>query len=161
MAGNAETRETHRDYLLSLLQAKLGSGDLNLVADAAFYNHKAGDLQKQSPALVVSSAGTERERVQRGTDEWDTWIYLRIYVFVAYAIEGTEWGEDDAEDALDDIDKAIADVIMDNRSQAQNGSVPWDAIYFDGPSDANVDVIIGGDPYRREIIDVKARVLHG
>ncbi len=161
MPGDAETRKVHRDYLKGLFLAKLGAGDLDLIADDAFYGYKVGDFDNQSPTLVVSSAGTERSRAQRGTNKWDTWLKFRIWVFVVYAIEGTEWGEDDAEDALDAIDKAIADVVMDNRSQAQNVNVPWDVLDFDGESDAAADVIVGGRDYRREIIDVKARVLHG
>ncbi len=160
MAGDAVNRETIRDYVTTILDAKLGSGGEDIVE--AVYGYKIGDFQNQSPVVTVISAGSERERAKRGSEKWDTTFYITIFVFVVYAVEGTAWGEDDAEDRLDLIEKELTDALMDARSQAQDASAPWDTITFStGRSDATADLTVGGKAYRREIFDIEARVING
>lgn len=158
MPANVMSRETVRDFLATLLDTELtGASD----PVEAVYNHKVGDFNQQSPVLVVASAGSERNRPRggRGTARFETSFFLTIFSFVAYAIEGEDWDEQDAEDRLDLVEAGVANVLMDNRSQAQNGSAPWDSIEFEGRTDATQDVTVGGLAYRREVIDVVARVV--
>ena len=159
MAGNAINRELVRDYLATLLTAKLGP--LGEDVTEAVYGYKIGDFDNQSPVVTVISAGSQRDRSKRGSEKWDTKFFLTVFVFVVYAVEGTDFGEDDAEDALDLIEKHVSDAMMDSRSQAQDASAPWDTITFSGRSDATADVVVGGKNYRREIIDVEARIVSG
>ena len=161
MAGAAENRKTHREKIDALLKAALGASGTGIIDDGAFYPYKTGDFEQQFPVIVIGSEGSERERPQRGGDIWDTALFFTVWVFVAYAVEGTAWDSQDAEDTLDLIDKGIADVVMDNRSKAQNATVPWDGLYYEGRSDARQDVEIGGIEYRREMHTLRARVLHG
>ena len=157
----AVNRQVFREFFNDLLKAEMGSTGSGLMNDTAFYPCKVGDFEAQFPVIVTASEGSERERRQRGGNDWDTNVYLTVWTFVAYAIEGEAWTEANAEDTLDLIDKTIADVVMDNRSKAQNASVPWDALHYDGRSDAGQDLEIGGIEYRRETLTLRARVLHG
>ena len=161
MAGSAEDRKVYREKIDALFKAAMGSAGSGIVDDGAFYPYKVGDFQQQFPVIVVASEGSERERPQRGGDVWDTNLFFTVWVFVAYAIEGVAWTEQNAEDTLDLIDATMADVVMDNRSTAQNATVPWDALHYEGRSDARQDVEIGGIEYRREMHTLRARKLHG
>ena len=107
MAGAAVNRKDFREKIDALLKAKMGSAGSGIVNDTAFYPYKVGDFNQQFPVIVTASEGSERDRPQRGGDKWDTNLYFTVWVFVAYAIESTteDWDEQDAEDALDLIDK--------------------------------------------------------
>ena len=152
MAGDAVNRETLRDAFVALLDTALVGSSLPV---QAIYGYQVGDFQDQSPVVVVTSGGSERDKKQIGSSLWHTWITLYIHVFVVYAIEGTAWGEDDAEDRLDLIDKEIADVVMDNATNAK-----WDNLEFEGPTETGV-VDVGGSEYRYEVIGVRVRKLNG
>ena len=157
----AVNRQIFREAINELFKARMGSAGDGLLNDEAFYPYRVGDFGQQFPVILIASQGSERERIQRGGEDWDTNIFLTVEVFVAYAIESVAWTEADAEDALDLIEKTMADIVMDNRSKAQNANVPWDALHYDGRSDARLNVEIGGIEYRREVLTLRARVLHG
>ena len=105
--------------------------------------------------MIVTSGGSEREKKGIGTSLWDTWITLYIHVFVPFAISGTAWGEKDAEDRLDLLDKEIADVVMDNATNAN-----WDDLHFKGRTQTGV-IEVGGTEYRYELIGVRTRKRNG
>lgn len=147
MAANSTNRETIRDRIAVHL------GDLVTNNQAqSVYSGKVADFEGRSPVVVVTSGGSEREYRYLGSDDWHNWFTFTIWVFVSYAV-----GDQEAEDRLDLIEKEIADIVMDNRSDTGF----WEIIEFDGVTDAGADVIIGGTAYRREVIPVKVRVAHG
>lgn len=141
------SREVARDALTALLQAALvGSGK----PAQAVYGHQVGDFGGQSPVVVVASGPITRERKGLGAC-WHTSATLLVFVFVAYAAGG--WTEANAEDALDSIEAAIADVVLANSSTAA-----WHGLTYDGPTEPD-GVEIGGVEYRREVIRLKFEVL--
>jgi hypothetical protein len=149
MTAASTDRETVRDALTTLLTAKLvGTGK----PVKAVYNYRIGDFQGQSPVVTVSSEGSLRSPAGEGADIWHNLFYLAVHTFVLYADPGTGWGEDDAEDALDDIERLIADVVMDN-----DDATYWGHLAFDSRSMRD-DVAIGGDDYVREIVTIRAEV---
>ena len=157
----AVNRQVFREFFSDLLKAEMGSAGSGLLNDEAFYPCKVGDFNAQFPVIITASAGSERERTQRGGNDWDTNVYLTVWTFVAYAIKGEAWTEANADDTLDLIDQTIADVVMDNRSKAQNANAPWDALHYEGRSEVRPDLEIGGIEYRHEALTLRARVLHG
>ena len=72
---------------------------------------------------------------------------LQVDVFVLYEDTAAGWTEADAENALDDIEKIVADVIAANQVVANY----WEGIT---PVDwsERVDVSLGGVDYIREMI---------
>ena len=141
------SRQTAREGLAALLQAALvGAG----LPAQAVYDYQVGDFQGASPVVVVSSAGSERSRASLGAC-WHTTVYLWVHVFVLYS-DGT-WTEADAEDKVDAIEAAIADVVLANSSY----SGYWDKLIYDEPTLLD-GVEIGGVEYRREVIRLRAEV---
>jgi hypothetical protein len=148
---DSDNRETLRDALAALLTTALvGTG----LPAQHVYGYPIGDFGAESPVVVVGSAGSERVR-ETTSSKWRDWFHLDVFVFVVCVDAGTTWGEDDAEDALDLIEKEIADALIDN---TEAGSVN----FFEPAGRSTVDhIVIGGDNYRREHIPVRGRKLTG
>lgn len=137
----ASNRETVRDAFVTLLRASLtGAGN----PAEYVYGYRVGDFLGWSPVVVVSSAGSARQRmtVQGG---WHK-VYLQVDTFVLYS-DGDDWTEGMAEDRLDLLESSIAAVIDANQVTAQ-----WKAINYTGVNQrsARIDVEIGGVEYARE-----------
>ena len=79
-------------------------------------------------------------------------MFFQVDVFVLYSDLGS-LGEDDAEDAIDNIEAAIAGVIDANQATAN-----WTAVTQSGQSQ-RVDVEIGGVEYIREVMQVAIKVI--
>lgn len=143
----SSTRETARDALTTLLQAALvGAG----LPAQSVYGYQIGDFEGASPVVTVSS-GPNRRELQRMGPCWTTTTTLHVHVFVLYS-DGDTWGEDDAEDALDDIEALIADVVLANRSTAN-----WDKLSYAEATQPG-GVVIGGLEYRMEYIPLQCEL---
>lgn len=139
-------RETVRDAMAALLETVLvGSG----LPVQAVYAYRVGDLAGQSPVVVVSSAGSERPRMTAAGGR--TTVRLQVDVFVLYSDEDT-WGEDEAEDRLDLIEKSIAETVHANQTTTN-----WQAVDYAAPSE-RIDVEVGGLEYAREMILLRVEV---
>jgi len=110
-------------------------------------------LRGQSPLVMVSSAGSERERLDF-TGTRGNVAYLTVYVFVAYAATG--WTEAQAEDRIDLIERTIADVVDANSGETSY----WVAMDYDGRSSRD-DVEDGGIEYIREMTPIAAQLSYG
>lgn len=142
----AADRETVRDALATLLETALvGTG---LPAQAVF-NHRAGDWAGASPVVEVLSRGSDRRRMTaRGSHAK---FFMQVDVYVLYS-DDASWGEDDAEDALDEIEHLIAGVVESNQVTAQ-----WGALDYAEESE-RFDVAIGGVAYIWERVTLVAEV---
>jgi len=143
-------RETARDGLAALLNAQLVTTDAIVEVT---YNYRKGDLQGQSPVVVVTSGGSARERLDFAGTRGNV-AYLTVYVFVAYAATG--WTEAQAEDRIDLIERTIADVVDANSGE----TAYWVAMDYDGRSSRD-DVEDGGTEYIREMIPIAAQLAYG
>jgi len=145
------SRETARDALATLLSTALvGVGK----PAQAFYGYPVADFQAQSPVVVLSSAGSERDQEAISTRR-KSFLSFNIITFVLYQDTASSWTEDDAEDALDTIEATIDQVISANLT---NGTT-WADIGYNGRTTAG-NTSIGGDPYRYEIIPIRITVFH-
>lgn len=145
----ATNRELVRDGLAGLLQTALvGSGK----PAQAVYNYKVGDFQGQSPVVLVTSAGSNRRHTGY-TAKYENEFSLLLHVWVLYAEPGTSWGEDDAEDRIDLIEQAIAEVLSANKSYAGY----WYSIDYNGDTQI-VEGNLGGSDYLVELIPVRVKV---
>ncbi len=142
----AADRETVRDALATLLETALvGTG----LPAQAVYNYRCGDWQGASPVVEVVSKGSDRRRMTaRGSRAR---FLMLVDVYVLYSDEGT-WGEDDAEDALDEIEHLIAGVVENNQVTAS-----WGALDYEDVSQ-RFDVTIGGHGYIWEQVTLGAEV---
>lgn len=144
MSANATNRETGRDALAGLLSTALvGTG----LPAQAVYGYQKSDFEGQSPVVVVLSAGTRRQRFGVGTQKYRSWFAYEVLVFVADADEAVSWTDADVEDRLDLIEKEIADVVADNRSTTN-----WDDLKHDEGFGQILPAVVGGKPYKMEII---------
>jgi hypothetical protein len=149
MAANSTNRETVRDAFVALLTSGLvGSGK----PVQAVYGYQTGDFNSQSPVVVVSSSGSEREKFTLKAQR--SLLYFNIFVFVLYS-DKADWGEDDAEDAVDLIEKEIADLVRDNRQTAN-----WTDLQLEGRSLlSSLRMTLGGEEYRLETMTVRMEVI--
>jgi hypothetical protein len=162
LASDAKNRETARDYLATLLTAELVTSKGYAVA---VYNYLKGRLGGVSPIVMVVSAGSAREQQGMGADKHrNKFRYLvRILVRDADTDANANWTEQAVEDRLDLLEKETVDVVMDNRSTAQNGSVPWARLYLESFETGEFSRIIpvtdlDGKPYIMEEIPVIAEM---
>jgi len=133
-------RKAAREKLAALLASSLVGEDKPA---QAVYSYQTGDFAGQTPVVVVASGQANHEPNGFGCAKAS--FQLLVFVFVAYAAAGG-WTEADAEDALDDIEAIIADVV-----EANGRSEAWDKIVYGGPTQPD-PVVIGGVEYRRELI---------
>ena len=149
----AANRETVRDAVATLLEDGL-TGTGNPVQ--AVYNCQVGDFDGQSPVVVVSSGGSARPAMTFQGNRATFWV--NVHVFVLYSDEG-DWGEDDAEDRLDLIEKEIAGIVETNRGPTDY----WQKLAYGermsgmGRTQTG-SVVVGGLEYRTELIEMQAEV---
>lgn len=139
------SRKATRTALALALPAALPSA-------AAIYGYQAKDFGGQSPVVVVTSAGSERERVTLQGSIATFLLYLHL--FVAFAADG-ESGYTDAttEDLLDQVEDEIAQFV-----DTQQQTASWHALAYDRVSDAGEPAMVGGVEYRHELIVLAVHV---
>lgn len=142
----ASSRKTVREQFASLLRtAMVGTG----LPVQAVYDYRIGDFAGQSPVVVVSSAGSQRQVLTRMGSR--ATFYLLVSSFVLYS-DGASWGEDDAEDALDEIESLLANVL-----DAFQVTAYWQALNYIGRTN-RIDVMIGGQEYIYEAFEISVEV---
>lgn len=145
MAADSKSREVVRSAFAALLQAKLvGSG----LPVQQLYDYLVGDFGGMSPVVVVSSGPIFRQQYSLG-EEWQNTIQIYIYSFVLYSSPADSWTEENAEDAIDAIEKIVADVAHDNASNAN-----WQTIRYLEPTTV-FSTVIGGLEYKAELITLE------
>lgn len=143
-------RKTARGALATLLTSGLvGTG---LPCKAVFAYRPAIDRIQalQTPFVFITSASTGDDFGHAVLQ--DTTFAYDIHSIVLYS-DGASWNEDDAEDALDDIEAIVRSTVNANRSTAN-----WNHLTYSGDTNAaDLDFDLGGLTYRHEIIRVAAR----
>lgn len=130
----ATNRETARDALVSLLTAKLVGDGLPV---KTVQGSKLRTLEGNWPAVVVLSAGSERIPLTFQGDQ--TKFYFRVQSVVQQS-SGDTWDNADAEDAIDEIEKLIAEVYEDNDATAN-----WELLRISGRTTVT-EVAVAGVP---------------
>lgn len=141
----AVNRKTVRGAFATLLQtAIVGTGK----PAQALYAYRPADFAGQSPVVTVSSSGSRRKSTTRLASTAD--VYLQVGLFVLYSDNAT-WNPDDSEDALDDLEAALATVMEQNQSATY-----WYSLDYSDRSQ-RMDVMIGGQEYAFEPVEVIIR----
>ena len=140
-------RETSRDALATLLTTEMVNGTPQLAQ--AVYNYQKFDFGGTSPVVLVYSGGAERPTATMAGSRTSFQIWVAI--FVSTTASGS-YTEADAEDRLDHLERALAEVIDENRSTAN-----WTHIAYDGRSLVQ-DVELGGVPYIAEYVPLEVQV---
>jgi hypothetical protein len=123
----------------------------NLVDANAVYGYLPSDFEGKSPVVTVNSAGSLHQKRTRGGDESS--LFFTIHIFALYAdVNNHNWQEADAESAIDDIEQKISDALRANERHEQWAEL---SVIEQTITDS---VEVGGVEYRREVIQIKARV---
>lgn len=134
-------RKTLRANLAALLTQEATSAQV-------VYGYGATRFDAQTPVIAITSAASERERLtMRGSRLTAT---FDVHVFVLHS-DGGSWAEDDAEDAIDDIEQQIASAC--DKYPTWVGK--WGLLRYDGPTDARDLVKIEGVDYLHETITIQ------
>lgn len=137
------SREGARKAFAALLDTALV--DTNIVE--AVYDYQVGDFAGAASVIVVTSGGIMRVQQSFGTC-WHNTYRLDCYLFVLYADLDSSWTEADAEDKIDDIEAAFADVVMTGTNDAWDGTPEY-------AEQTSLGVVqVGGVSYRRELISI-------
>lgn len=140
------SRKDIRNKLAALLR-----GSLTLAPTDNIFAYQVGNFNGKSPVVYLSSSGTRRDRFT--TLGRKATMYVNAHVLVLYASptpdspDGIDWHDEDAEDLLDGLESEIADALTPPASVAAGIAVNWS-----DRSDADTQVVIGGDTYLHEII---------
>jgi hypothetical protein len=115
-------------------------------------DYQAKDFGGRSPAIVVTSAASER---QRATLRGSTATFaFNLHLFVAFAQDGEEGYTDaDAEALLDQVELEIAQFV-----DTHQRSAAWHALAYAEPTDAGAPAEIGSVEYRHELIALAVSV---
>lgn len=133
---SVQSRRAVREEVSALLATRLTTAQ-------QVYGDQPSSFGGQSPVVVVASAGSKREeqQIQRTFGgPIAPKFNLDIYVFVLAAATN-------ADDALDDLEAAIAQFVAD-APKAQT----WTAIGYDGRTDTSFVEVFDGSEYKRERI---------
>jgi hypothetical protein len=145
------SRAPARKYVAELLEDAL-VGD-NKPVDAV-YPYQVYDIGSLSKVVFVSSGPSTRRQLGFGGELCRTQILLDLHLLVLYSDIESGWTDEHAEDALDEIEAMIADVV-----QANMTSEYWSIISYNeeglGVSDS---VAISGKVYKREIVSLRMEV---
>ena len=123
----------------------------------AVYAGQVATFDGQYPVVVVSSTGSER--TDNDTTQ-ATALFINLDVFVVYADSANGWDEMDAEDAIDDIEAAVAAWVADNATRVPTAStVGWTGLEYAGRTVADAPPpTIGGMEYRFEQISLRVSI---
>lgn len=133
-------KQVRKEFARLLAAALVGTG----LPAQAVYAYRIGDFLGQSPIVAVSSRGTQNAALSfQGIKAVHR---LQVDIFVLYSNTNGSWNEELAEDALDDIEKAIADVVQSNSTNTY-----WQLVTEPEISD-RIDIVEGGTAYINEQI---------
>lgn len=131
--------------------------ELAAVIDTAFDNtwdvfaYKTLAAFDKARNIVVGSLGSGRNIAGAATVTADSVFRFEVYIFVLYQDAGNNWTAENSEDALDDAEKTLTDVLTDNQTK----SGYWDNLEIEGISQATAIEDMLGRTYRREIVTVR------
>jgi hypothetical protein len=136
------TRKDCRKQLTTLLTAGVPTAQ-EVIA------YQKAELSGASPVVMCVSAGSDRPPPR----SFGSSFFLGIMVFVLHSDPDSGWTEENAEDALDDIEAEVTQVVTDNARLKGY----WEALQFDGTS-AVSRISISGRFYLYEALSVHVEV---
>jgi hypothetical protein len=151
MASNVINRSIIRDDVYDLLSpALVGTGK----PAQAIYKSLPSSFGGAATAVVVASKGSNRGKIANKADISKTVFDLDVLVYTMYGT-GSTWTDDNMADAGDAIEKAIADVIIDN-----NVNETWMNLEYRGKSEIQRSVMVGSAEYQVELIPLSVEVIN-
>jgi hypothetical protein len=156
-------RKTYRKLLAAEIGAALTTA--NLVQ--AVYSYRVSNFAGKSPAVVFSSAGSDRRQEITGEPDAETALIFNVDVFTLYADKSSGWNEEDAEDRIDDIEQVIANWVQVNSNglgRTELGQTSWFELVFNERSATGSYLQperIGGQEYRRERMNITVFIRSG
>jgi hypothetical protein len=112
--------------------------------------YQSADFQGKSPTVMVVGAGTMRS--QFTVIGLKAKFYFGVHVFVLHADPDSGWTEEDAEDAIDQVEFEIAQVFEANQKNQY-----WEAIQWEETSIVD-RIVVSGDPFLYEVIPISVEV---
>lgn len=141
----AASRKDTRKALGRLLKATVTSAK-------EVFPYQETSLKGKSPIVVISSAGSLRERITlRGSAAT---FQFDAHVFVLQGVKNGPWLNEQAEDMLDDIEQQICEAVDNNQRNAPY----WESIRYAESSDAREPLTIEGNTYLYERIAIQVSV---
>lgn len=143
-------RETIRDALATLLSAGLAGAGKPV---QAVYGYLKSDFEGQTPVVIVQS-GPIRRGTPTVTDDWDNLMRFNVLVWVMDADTDSGWTDQNVDDKADEVEAAIADIVLANRRNAA-----WAEMSYANEPTNIVRVTVGSTPYVVEQIPLDVQVL--
>ena len=141
----ALSRAPIRAAIAALFTAELtGSGK----PSQAVYEQGNPGWQHEAPVVIVRSSGSRRRGKFVGGSKGQNDFAFALQIYVPDAKPDGTWTDDQAQDALDELEARAADVVLANRRTADWLYLDWDNDY----SAAESGIILNGFTYKRETI---------
>lgn len=154
MAADAVSRKTVRDALAALFSAALtGTGK----PVQTVYGYPLDyDISKDTPYLTIAGHGSNRRDMGSNNPKYYDVFAFEVATWFRSADNASGWTESLLEDQMDLVDKEIADVVADNRSNSN-----WSWLGFSPEiSGAPEPSTIIPDPQRGCVIEVRKIYVH-
>lgn len=116
----------------------------------AVYGFQKGGFAGQTPVVRVMSDGSSRQRLTPTGGQSE--LFYLVQLWVLYTDPEANWHEEDAENALDQLEYEVAVFVNGSRSTDD-----WQALDYGGRSMVRV-VRYQGEPYLVEDIPVVVKV---
>lgn len=150
MTADSASRAACRAELASILDAALTG---TVVEEVLSY---PSDPVSKSPVIQLGSGGSARANSGINDQRWKNVFRFECMTFVRDADTENGWTEADVENALDAVDKEIADVIANNRVNSN-----WSYVGFskDLSGDADMSEVLT-DPTRGYKLEIRNIYVH-
>lgn len=155
MSADAENRKIVRKRIVTHFEADLvGSG----LPVEEVYSFDKRDFKGQSPVVLVLSNGTVRVPFGIGSQLYGSGMRFSVISFIREADDSEGWTAENVEDALDDVEKAIADSVMNHEKDPGY----WTKLMFDDNEISEIlPAQVGGVSYKMEVMTVLVEVYDG
>jgi hypothetical protein len=153
MVTTFQSRKLVRDELVALFIAS-GFWTVSAVNNVYGYFPSANEIGGKSPLLVILSDGTRQEMSGAWSNKAS--YAFRCITLVLADSDSDSWTSANAEDRLDELDRAFRQVIRSAASLTNADSLRFDEGYSE-----RIDVNLGGKPYIREERRIFADVIKG
>ena len=150
MPSDVVNRQVIREALAALIDAALDSTWDVFNYGTSDFNGKARNIFVASGPTDYLEEGAEASETTASDAEMD----FGIGIFILYADSTQEWTAKNSQDALDLGRKKVADIIRDNRDNAN-----WYRLKRNGRSQVGLAANEGGPAYRYEIVPVRIQLL--
>jgi hypothetical protein len=141
------SRKTVRDEIAAALSTAIaGSGK----PVSSVFGYQPGQLNGESPVVLILSAGSERQIAGLGAKKYDNRFEFELHFMVYDGKDNQPLTEKQREDKVDEIEALAAEWFANNQSGTNYRALRYTTV----PTQITTVTYLDGNPYRLEIVKI-------